>query len=943
VLKLSEKLMPAVGVIAVAVVAMAAIVSSGHLRLPAAQANHAVTAPTAQPPVLTAAQRGRVLATLDALPLAFEANQGQTDPQVKYLARGNGYTVFLTPNDTVFSLHSSSHSSDAYGKFATRAASKAASADKEITAAVHMRLVGANAHPEIAATRELPGHSNYYIGNDPRQWQTGVKQYAGVSYRDVYPGVNLAFHGEQRRLEFDFIVAPGAPAAPIAFSISGAQQVKTDAAGNLLLSSAAGDVLLHKPVAYQEKNNARRPVDARFTLAHNQVSFALGNYDHSRALVIDPSVTYATYLGGTAEDDGNAIAIDGSGNAYVAGQTASTNFPTKNPVYPANAGGFDAFVTEISADGSSLVFSTYIGGSGNDSGNSVFVDGSGNVYVAGGTGSSNFPTQGPAQSTPGGGVDAFALELAPGGSALTYSTFVGGSGDDVATGLAVDSAGSAYIVGSTTSTDFPTMNPIQAAIAGSSNGFVAKLNSSGSALVYSTYLGGGTGDFAVAVAVDSNKNAYVTGGTKNKTFPVTSGVFQPTCGTDANCNGGLYDIFVSVINPTGSGFVYSTFIGGESNDEGFGIAVDASGDAYVTGLTSSTAFPTKSPIQGTFGGGTLPADAFVTELNPQGTALIYSTYLGGSGNDTGAAIAVDSSGRAYVTGQTSSTNFPTAGPTQPSLAGGNDAFVSEISAGGTSLLFSTYLGGSLNEDTAAASGGGAIGAIAVDGAGTNIYITGNTVSTDFPTAAAEQASNAGGTDAFVAKFATGSGSTGSFTVANGALSNTSGNPGASATATITVTSADGFNAAVQLACTVSPSVSNGPTCTFSNPSNGSVTPTPTTPATATLNVGTTAATTAKLGSRSSSIFYAMLLPVFGLTFLSAAIGRSASRRKRLLGMVMLGIVLMSLFLLPACGGSSSSTGGGGTGTPAGVYTFTVTGTNGSAVVTGSPALNFTVN
>ena len=352
---------------------------------------------------------------------------------------------------------------------------------------------------------------------------------------------------------------------------------------------------------------------------------------------------------------------------------------------------------------------------------------------------------------------------------------------------------------------------------------------------YSTYLGAGTGDLAVAVAVDGSGQAYVTGATKNPAFP-TKNPLQATCGSDGTCNGGLYDIFVTVFNAAGNEYVYSTFLGGERSDEGFAIAVDSSKNAYITGLTSSTAFPTKTPIQGTFGGGSLPTDAFVTEINAAGS-LVYSTYLGGSGNDTGVGIAVDNNKNAYVTGQTSSTNFPTVSPTQATLKGQNDAFITEVNAAGSAIVFSTYLGGSLNEDTTVASGGGAIGAIAVDGAGANIYVAGNTVSTDFPIVAPVQGTAGASGDAFVAKYSTGA-SSANFTITNGALSPTSGHAGVSANATVTVTSTAGFSAAVALTCSVSPAVTKGPTCSLSP---ASVTPPANSTATSTLTVSTTAA------------------------------------------------------------------------------------------------------
>jgi len=949
-------------IVAVALLATVAVVVMGGLRSPGRTSTSAA-APLLVPAEQSAGASGskvrasgvrasRVRASLATLPLAFEANQGQTDPQVKYMARGSGYTVFLTANETVFALNSSSQASQ---NMALRGARNSGPASKlapktsnkplpsnHRTAAIRMHLIGGNPQSQIIAGNELPGRSNYFLGNDPSRWHTNVEQYGRISYREVYPGINLAFYGVQKQLEFDFIVAPGAIPDGIRLAVAGARRIATDNSGNLTLASSLGEVVLHKPVAYQEKDGARKPVDARFVLqADNQVSFEIGNYDHSRELVIDPSVSYATYLGGTGEDDGNAIAIDSSGNAYVTGQTKSTDFPTKNALHGGNAGGFDVFITKLSgATGSlgSLAYSTYIGGSSDDSGNAIALDASGNIFVAGGTKSSDFPTHGALQGTLNGASNAFVLELNSTGSTLMYSTFLGGTGTDVANGLALDSSGNAYVAGSTTSTDFPPKNPLPLESAG---GFVSELNSSGNALVYSTYLGAGQSDFAAAVAVDATGKAYVTGGTKSPTFKTTTGVVQPTCGTDTNCNGAVYDAFVSVIQAGGGSLFYSTFLGGSGSDRGLGIAIDSAGDAYVTGLTQSSNFPTKNPIQANFVG---VQNAFVAELNPAGTALSYSTYLGG-GSDAGSGIVVDGSGNAYVTGETGSSNFPVSpNATQPKSGGGNDAFVSEIKSGGTALVFSTYLGGSLNENTSTINNGGSLAGIAVDSAGANVYVTGSTASTNFPTVAAEQTATGGTGDAFVAKYSLSGTTTGSFTVANGALSATSGSPGVSATATITVTSVNSFNSAVTLACTVAPVVTEGPICSFSNPGS-SVTPPANSTATATLTVSTAVASALLEhipDRRSSGIFYALLLPIGGLTFVGAGLGSRGSRRRKLFGFLMLGMILSGTLLMPACGGSSG-TKTGNPGTPAGTYTITVTGTNASAVVTGSPALTLTVN
>ena len=933
---------PSMWVAAIAVLTVA--VAGGAVLFSASGAKNAramnQSTNTSQPTV-SAEQRGRVRASLDALPLAFEVNQGQADPQVKYTARGNGYSVFLTANDTVFAISSAKHTAARPSRTAD-AHSQLQTTEKVQSAAIDMRLVGGNLRPEIVAGNEVPGVVNYYTGSDPKNWHTGVKQYSSVSYRDVYPGVNMVFHGAQRQLEFDFVVSPGADPKTIGLGFKGAQKLATDANGNLVLASSAGDVVLHKPVAYQEKDGRREIVEAAFQVRNgNEVGLNLGAYDRGQELVIDPSLSYSTYLGGTAEDDAYAIAIDGSGDAYVTGQTKSTNFPTMPANSTTNTGGFDVFVSKIAADGSSLIYSTYIGGSGDDSGNAIAVDTSLNVYVAGGTRSTNFPTQGPFQLNSGGGLDAFVLELASNGGSLVFSTYLGGSGDEVANGIAVDTTG-VYTAGFTQSTDFPLSgSPLQGTFSGISAGFVTKLQSSGNALAYSTYLGGGANDFASSVAVASGK-AYITGATTDANFPVTPATaFQSSCGTAANCNGGLQDAFVTVLNSSGGGPVYSTYLGGQANDQGLGIAVDTSGNAYVTGLTQSSQFPVKSAAQSTFGGGT--QDAFVAEFNPSGSpaanTLVYSTFLGGSLNDAGNGVAVDGSKNAYVVGQTNSSDFPTAAPTQLALGGGVDGFVSEISASG-SLVFSTYLGGALNDNTNAGNPLNPVGAVAVDSAGANIYVAGNTLSSPFPGLNGFQINYGGLTDAFVAKYSTGS-SSGSFTVSNGALSNTSGHAGVSASATITVGSTGGFNAPVTMACSVSPVVTKGPTCNI----NSSVTPPANGTTTATLNVATTVASAMlahPTNGRRSGVVYALLLPVFGLTLLGAAVQPSAARRRKFLGLVVFGMVLTCLLLLPGCGGSSGGGGGGG-GTPTGTYTITVTGTNGSTVVTGTPALTLTIN
>jgi hypothetical protein len=687
------------------------------------------------------------------LPLSFEANQGQADSQVKFLTRTGAYSLFLTGDEAVLLLREGKAKDKDKFPVETRLAASPAKANSARTpkrateSILRMKLRNANVNARVTGLDELAGTSNYFIGNDPAKWRTSVPTYSKVKYEAIYSGIDLVFYGNQRQLEYDFIVAPGVDPHRIAFDVSGAKRIRKDEQGDLVFKTGEGEIRWHKPVAYQEKDGARRVVAARYAITDkNRVGFELAKYDAGRPLYIDPLI-YSTYLGGNSFDEGSGVAVDSAGNGYVTGTTASTNFPTMNPLQPACGGGStcrygDAFVTKINPTGSALVYSTYLGGNGYDYGVRIAVDSAGNAYVTGATGSTDFPTVNPVQSAYGGGeYDAFVTKINPLGSALVYSTYLGGSGNlsDWGTGIAVDSAGHAYVTGLTDSTDFPTKNPLQAANAGSYDAFVAKFNPSGS-LVYSTYLGGSLDDAALGIAADTVGNAYVTGYTGSTDFP-TRNPLQP-----ANGGGGQYDAFVAKINPMGSAVVYSTYLGGSSNDYGQSIAVDSVGAAYVTGGTYSTDFPTKNPFQPTCGG---CGDAFVAKLNPMGSALVYSTYLGGSGGDFGYGIAVDGAGNAYVTGSTESTNFPiTPSAFQTACFDYRntcaDAFVTRLTPSGSALVYSTYLGGR-GED---------IGySIAVVSPG-NAYVTGRTTSTNFPTKNPLQATNGGGLppyDAFVAK------------------------------------------------------------------------------------------------------------------------------------------------------------------------------------------------
>jgi hypothetical protein len=696
-----------------------------------------VVAPTSASQTDPKAQ-AKILDQYGKLPLSFEANHGQADARVKFLSRTGGYSLFLTGDEAVLALSAKRTDTNKAKIAGTAHTLQSGMAEPKPGGVLRMKLRNANPAAKVTGLDELAGTSNYFIGNDPGKWRTGVPTYAKVKYEGIYSGIDLVYYGNQRQLEYDFIVAPGADPRRIQFDVRGAKRIRRDEHGDLVLKVGEGEIRWHKPVVYQEKNGARQEIAAGYAItAANRVGFEVASYDASRALYIDPLI-YSSYLGGSQTDYGEGIAVDSSGDAYVIGSTTSKNFPVTPGAFQTTYGGgyYDAFVTKINATGSALVYSTYLGGSGEDVGQSIAVDGAGNAYVTGYTASTNFPTTPGAFQTNFGGPetdsDAFVTKLNPTGSSLVYSTYLGGSGPVQSTGvfnygygIAVDGSGDAYVTGFTSATDFPvTPGSFQTTCGNTNscaNAFVSKINPTGSALVYSTYLGGSVGDLGHGIAVDNSGNAYITGQASSPDFPVTPGSFQTTCGNTNSCA----NAFVSKINPTGSALVYSTYLGGSGVDFGLSIAVDSSDNAHVTGSTESSDFPTMNPLQPTYGGN---GDAFVAMINPTGSALVYSTYLGGSeAEDAGTfglagAIAVDSLGNAYVTGYTDSTDFPiTPGAFQTVVHKYGAAFVTKLSPKGSALVYSTYLGGN------GTNGNG----IAVDSSG-DAYVTGLTSSTNFP-------------------------------------------------------------------------------------------------------------------------------------------------------------------------------------------------------------------
>ncbi|HEV7398081.1 MAG TPA: SBBP repeat-containing protein, partial [Pyrinomonadaceae bacterium] len=634
------------------------------------------------------------------LPLSFEINRGQTDGQVKFLSRGDGYKLFLTSNEAVLALTQKGSQPDV----------------------LTMRLVAANSHPEIEGRDLLPGKSNYLIGRNPANWRNSVSTYARVYYHDVYEGIDLVYYGNQGQLEHDFIVAPGANADAIAFTFEGAQNISTDKDGNLSVQTRSGQVTLQKPIVYQMTNGARQEIASSYCVGRNNVSFQVGDYDQGQPLIIDPVLVYSTPLAGNSQDSGNAIAVDAAGNAYVTGETSSTNFPAVNSIDTSLGGAKDAFVVKLNPAGA-VVYSTYLGGTGIDSGFDIAVDSANNLYVAGRTSSTDFPVMNAFQSTIGGGTgnfnDIFITKLDASGSALLYSSYYGGSSEERGWGLAVDNSGNAYVSGQAGAGAPVTPN----AFLSSGTGLIAKFNTNGSgpsSLTYASYLSPNAGGSTEgrAIAADTTGNVYITGSTTSIGL-ATPGAFQTNFG-------GSFDAFVMKINTNLSGTasrIYGTYLGGAGQDFAGGagafqpskaIAIDAGGNVYVTGSTASTDFPVANAYQQNYAGS---VDAFLTKLNASGSALVYSTYLGGNGvnSDEGRGVAVNVVGNAYVTGFTGSANFPmTSVPAPLSTTGG--IFVTKFSPTGTSLQYSTRLVGPADDQGFA---------IALDGAG-NAFVTGAT-------------------------------------------------------------------------------------------------------------------------------------------------------------------------------------------------------------------------
>ncbi|MCX8090075.1 MAG: SBBP repeat-containing protein [Verrucomicrobiae bacterium] len=693
-----------------------------------------------------------------SLPFGFEELTQRAGAAPCFIARGPDSALMVSPNGVTLTL--------ARGNLPVAAsrAERTAMRHPRLVRSVRLEFVNAAAQARMVGLEALPAHVHYLLGNDPAQWRTRLTLFSRVQVRDLYPGVDVIYYNTARRIEYDLHLAPGTDPRTIVIRVIGADALRLDTNGDLLIWLGDEDVRQPRPVAYQVDRGTRRTVHAAYRLLDSQTfGFELGAYDPALPLVIDPVLSYATFFGGAGSDIAWDLALDAAGNIYVAGEsmsaglatpgafqttnrmgtslggdvfvakfdnlatnliyatylggsgddaalglavsadgrafltgfTTSTNFPIANALRPAISGSkdpvfgvypMDGFVTALSSNGASLLFSTYLGGNSHDEGIGIALDPTGNIYVTGFTDSTNFPTAGSTRTNYAGGRDAFVTKLAPGGTNFVYSFFLGGTNVDNGEGIVADSAGNAYVVGFTASTNFPLTNAIQAflnnpladtnIVLAGNDAFLTIL-SPGGALLRSTLLGGGRDDVAFRVALDPATNVFIAGSTRSPDFPVAPpGNTNLPRGVSAAIS--IEDVFVTKLAPDATNWTYSVIFGGRVRDEAWDVAADASGQAHLVGVTFSTNFPTADTsgfLRATNAGG---GDVFVAVLGPAGTNLVRSAYLGGRADDYGYAIKLDPAGNEYLVGRTASTNFPTVTPYQPAFAGTNDAFLAKI-------------------------------------------------------------------------------------------------------------------------------------------------------------------------------------------------------------------------------------------------------------------------
>jgi Bacterial Ig-like domain (group 3)/Beta-propeller repeat/Chitobiase/beta-hexosaminidase C-terminal domain len=708
--------------------------------------------------------RTAIAYTYNALPLSFEINQGQTDPTVKYLSRGAGFSALFkqTETDLLLSRQTSSNADSKFGN------TKQGTITQSL---LRMRLLGANENAPISGEEQLPGIVNYIRSNDPAKWHTKVPTFKQVKYSGVYAGTDLVYYGSNGRLEFDFELAPEADISAIRLRFDGASRLRLDDDGNLVAVASGGPVELHKPEIYQlASNGARSSIPGDFVVSRRgTVGFRVGKYDRSRPLVIDPILTYSTYFGNDSYS--NTIAVDPAGEVFVAG-VAPVGMPAtpgafqSGPTSQSNSA-ISPYIAKLNSSGTALVYCTYLSGSHDDDIFSMTLDANGDAYLSGQTNSQDFPTTPGAlqtvnKATSSGGT-AFISVLNSTGSGLIYSTFLGGSTGSGGGTILLDELGNIYELGSTEDTDFPTtpgaFQPKAPAKfkAGLGTGFVAKINPAGTALIYSTYLGGSGDDDVSSMVIDASGNAYIGGTTSSTDFPTTAGAFQPNLVAV-----GWYSAFVTKLNPAGSALVFSTYLSGTLASYMGTIAVDTSGSVYAVGSTAARDFPV---TPGVFQPTLVPnsTSAFVTKFKPDGSGLVYSTFLGGStnglggaGEDYGTGVLVDGEGDAFAIGNTRSLDFPvTAGAFETQnlasyYSGDYASFITKLNPTATALLYSTYFSGTGDQSAESCD---CIQGAQLDSSD-NVYVTGLTHSADFPATlgAFQPASTQPGWNTFVTVF-----------------------------------------------------------------------------------------------------------------------------------------------------------------------------------------------
>ncbi len=691
------------------------------------------------------------------LPLSFEANQGQWNEQVRFISRGSGYTLFLTPTEMTLTL-ARGHGSGVRDRRRTLGEGPTADHRPLPPSVLQMMLVGANPSAKVEGLDELPGKSNYLIGNDPTKWRMGITTHARVRYENVYPGVDLVYYGNQRQLEYDFIVAPEADPNCIQLKFSGEQEIEIAPGGDLIVRDRHGFIRQHKPAIYQQSEGVKKSVSGGYVLlSPNRVGFEVEEYDRNLPLIIDPTLSYFTYFGGAGNDRGLSLAVDSTGNTFITGDTAALDFPTTPGSFQnSNRGGKDAFVAKLNPSGTALLYSTYLGGNADDTGTGSDVDSNGSAYVTGFTASTDFPVANAFQVTPRGGIDAFVARLSPTGQSLAFSTYLGGNGDDAAMALSLDGTGAAYVVGGTASTNFPiTGVAYQPVNRGQVDGFLTVIDASGIPRE-STYLGGSANDQIFALALDGSGTVFLTGQTASTDFPTSTGAFRTSlrgsndafvCAIELTSSTAATPSYDLDINDGGSrvaasSFKFGTYLGGVSDDAGTGIVLDGAGNVYVAGFTFSPDFPTTTgSFQPLIRGG---QDGFISKLRGPAT-LLASTYLGGSNDDLCERIAIiPPNGPVVVVGDTRSTDFPRIGGASGNTKLGSDSGIFAAVLNSSRLTANA----TLIVDGPGFESGASAAIVSLNNA-TSVRISGVAQSPGLGTPGTLFPSNQGGNDAFV--------------------------------------------------------------------------------------------------------------------------------------------------------------------------------------------------